>query len=78
MAGKQKRLLIVVAAVIFMMLLYPPHRSPIGEGTYIGAGYNWIFAHGLDSGIVNIGLLITQWVGVLIVGGICYLLLKER
>lgn len=77
MNEKQKKLLMVIVAVIFMMLLYPPYHVT-GEGMSAGIGYDWIFATPPWMAAVNIGLLITQWVGVLIIGGICYLLLKER
>lgn len=75
MNEKQRKLLIGIAAVIFMLLLYPPYHSTY-MGASLGEGYHWIFATGY--GAVNIGLLITQWIGVLIIGGLCYFLLKDR
>lgn len=78
MNKKQRRLLIGVAAVVFMMLLYPPyHYYP--QSITGSSPYYWIFTtHMGDYGKVNIGLLITQWIGVLIIGCLCYFLLEDR
>jgi hypothetical protein len=74
MNKKQKIILIVVAVVIVAMLLFPPVRFQY-EGTVRGAGYRFI----LDSGplTVNTTLLLTQWVGVLIIGAIAFFVAKE-
>lgn len=78
MNEKQKWVLIATAAVILGMLLFPPfHVTGTGEGT-INFGYSWILNPPYYRATVNIAMLITQWIGVLIVGGIAYFLLKGR
>ena len=77
MNRKQKKALIAVAAVVLGMLLYPPFHVRWTEGRVFRTGYGWIFAAPSDMGTVDIGLLITQWVAVLIIGAIAYFLFKD-
>lgn len=81
MNEKQKKLLIAVLAVVTGMLIFPPFHVKLPGGTVRNLGYSLI----LDppklsyvTGTVDVGLLITQWVGVLIVGGIAFFLFKDR
>ena len=70
MNEKQKNILFTVAAVIFCMLLYPPFQNihpRIGGSLY---GYDWILNTISAYVTVDIGLLLTQWVGVLLIGGL--------
>lgn len=67
----QRKVLIVVAIIVFGLLLYPPWHKYM-----IGTSYDWIWSTYVDS-TVDAGLLITQLVGVLIIGGIAYLLFKD-
>jgi hypothetical protein len=76
----QRKLLIAVGAVVLCMLLYPPYRV-YGSGSYSSSiryvGYDWIFD--LPSrATVDIATLVIQWLGVLIVGGIAYFILKTK
>ena len=73
----QRKLLIAVAAVVLGMLLYPPFQRTGSEGRVFGSGYSWLFDPPF-SATVDVGTLLTQWVGVLIVGGIAFFLLKEK
>lgn len=75
MNKKQKIILIVVAVVIVAMLLFPPMQFQY-EGNIRGVGYHFI----LDSGAytVNTILLLTQWIGVLVIGAIAYFIAKEN
>ncbi len=79
MNEKQKKVLIAVAAVILGMLLFPPFHVTVTGGVVVWNGYSWIFGPSdYPQATVNIALLITQWIGVLIVGGIACFLLKDR
>jgi len=77
MNEKQKIVLVIVAVVVLAMLLYPPFHivRDIGVG---GWGYSWIFNPPHFRATVNTGLLLTQWIGVLIVGIIAYLFFKDN
>ena len=77
MNQKQKTVLIAVAAVVVGMLLYPPFHWQGPGGRVSRAGYSWIFNPPYDF-TVDIGLLLTQWIAVLIVGSIAYFMLKDR
>ncbi len=77
MNEKQKKLLIAVAAVIFGMMLFPPFHYTIPQYGYSWTAYGWILGPH-NQGTINIGQLLTQWIGVLIVGGIAYFILEDR
>lgn len=72
MNDNQKRVLIVVAVIIFGLLLYPPWRH---EGAVAYTTYGWIWGNHMAT--VDAGLLISQWIGVLIIGGIIYCLFND-
>ena len=82
MNKKQKTVLIAIAVVILGMLLYPPFHWRVAGGQVGSAGYSWIFDPPPSwTGVlatVNIGLLVIQWLGVLIAGGIIWFILKNR
>lgn len=67
MNQRQRKILIVCGVLIAAMLVYPPFR--IGG---IGMGYHWVFS--FEYGRVNVEQLLAQWVGVILIGGIAYLL----
>jgi len=73
----QKNVLVVVAIIVFGMLLFPPFQSIWSEGRVYGRGYNFIFNPPLNA-TVDVGTLLVQWIGVLIVGGIAFFLLKDK
>ena len=66
----QNGVLITVAILIAVMMLYPPF--------YYGSelSYYWIF--GSTSGRVEVGLLLTQFVTIGIVGAIIYVLCADK
>jgi hypothetical protein len=79
MNKKQKRILLAVIATILGMLLYPPFHLIANNGVVINMGYGWIFdppKRGLITANVNVSVLLIQWVGILLVGGIAYLICK--
>lgn len=77
MNKKQRSVLIAVAVFIIATLLYPPWQINWEEGRVIGRGFAWLFAPPDHRATVHIALLITEWVALLIVGGIAYLILKD-
>lgn len=72
MNTKQRLVLKLTALVIVAMVLYPPYQL-VGRGL----GYHWIFT-GPDYEFATIdgNLLLVQWVGVCLMGGIAYLLAR--
>jgi hypothetical protein len=84
MNKKQKAVLIVVAVVVVAMLIFPPFHAMLRTGIVRGLGYSLISdppqfrIYSTDlAGTVDIGLLVTQWLGVLIVGAIAFFILKD-
>ena len=67
----QKKLLISTAAIIAGMLFFPPWRRLWGNLT----GYDFIFDLPLDAS-VDIGTLVIQWLGVLLIASILFFVLK--
>ena len=76
----QKKVIVGIAAVVFAMMLYPPFRI-YGYGSNSAAiqetGYAWIFSLP-DRATVDVILLFVQWIGVLIIGSLAMVLLKDR
>ena len=77
MNEKQKNALIVVAVIIAGMLLYPPFHRVYLNGKITGRRYDWLFDPLWSGATVDIATLLVQWVGVLIVGGIVFFILKD-
>ena len=75
----QKKVLISVGVVVLAMLIYPPYRIHgfgANSNAVIQSGYAFIFALP-DRATVDVTTLLVQWVGVLVVGAIAILLLKD-
>jgi len=73
----QKRILFAVAVVIVAMLVYPPLQS-VRNGTVYNMGYGWIFALSKRGYMtINVSMLLIQWVGVFVVGGLAFFLSKN-
>jgi Trk-type K+ transport system membrane component len=80
MNNNQRILLKLVCAVISAMLVYPPyvlHGYGSGSSTILRTGYTWIFDLP-NRASVDASLLIVQWVGVLVVSSVVYVLLHDR
>jgi hypothetical protein len=81
MNNKQKKVLMAVIAVVVAMLLFPPFHFVAVTGVKLNKGYDFLFSPPtLSSGIrcsVDVGMLLTQWLVVLIVGGIAFFMLKD-
>jgi len=71
----QKRIGVVVGVVILLMLLYPPFDSMSPEGLR-GGGYGFITQSSAWFR-VNVPLLLTQWLGMLIIGAIAFFVAKD-
>lgn len=79
MNTNQKRILKAVIAIIVAMLLYPPFHVIMNNGTTLNMGYGWITdppKQGYITATVNVAMLLIQWVGVLVVGGLAFFLAK--
>lgn len=72
MNAGQKLILKICALIIMAMMIYPPYQL-LGRGM----GYHFVFI-GADypQATINGGLLLVQWVGVCLIGGIAYLLAR--
>lgn len=82
MNKRQRVVLIVAAIVVLCMLLYPPYHMQQEGGRTLRAvpSYDFLFINPIGADIakiVDIGLLLTQWAGVLIVSGFLYLAVKD-
>lgn len=77
MNERQRKVLIYVAVILVITLLYPPFHKKLSEGRVIGAGYSFLFDPPYLA-TVDAVTLITQWIGVLIIGGIVFLLAKDK
>ena len=79
--NKQKKLLMAVITVVVAMLLFPPFYFRAANGVKLNKGYAFLFSPPtLSNGIlcsVDVGMLLTQLLIVLIVGGIAFLLTKD-
>jgi len=81
MNPKQRNLLIGMIAVVVVMGLFPPFHYVGREGIVVNGGYNFVLSPpgtGVFRASVDTAMLVTQWIGVVIVGTISYLLLREN
>jgi hypothetical protein len=86
MNDKQKVSLVIVIVVVAVMLLFPPFNFTSMNGIIFNLGYGFIFdpptlenpSGSPLTGAVDIGVLITQWIGVLVIGGITFFMLKNK
>jgi hypothetical protein len=83
MNKKQQCVLFVCAAVIVLMLLYPPFLSHGKNGMVANMGYGFLFHAPTGDffelpSVVNVGMLLAQWVGVILVGGILWFAFRDK
>lgn len=77
MNDNQKKVIIATASLIVLMFLFPPFHQYY-NGTEINLGYSFLFNPPRGNvGSVNIIQLLIQWLGVGVVGGLIYFLLKD-
>ena len=83
MNAKQKIILLITAAVILLMFAFPPFHVVHPQVGERNMGYGFIlnppefYSTGIGA-TVNSGMLLVQWVGVLILGGLAFFLLKGK
>lgn len=80
MNKNQQRILIGIVIIVAAMLVYPPFKVTAHNGAIFNMGYDWILAppkRGYIVATVNASMLMIQWIGVLIVGGIAFFLVKN-
>lgn len=77
MNDNQKLLCIGIIAIIVAMAVYPPFQVHLAVGTR-SVGYGWIFSppYG-DAATIDVAMLIAQWVIVLGIGAIAFILLRK-
>ena len=77
MNKRQKTLCVCAILIIVGMAAYPPFNLHGGGGRVLSLGHAWVFAPP-GGGIIDTALLVTEWVGTSIVGGILFLLFMDR
>jgi hypothetical protein len=80
MNTNQKIILIVTGLFVLGMVLYPPFNLLMNNGAILNMGYGWIFEpprRGYLVSNVNTAMLLIQWIGVIVVGGIIFILAKS-
>lgn len=83
MSKRQNNLLVGVIIFILAMLVYPPFQYTGQNGLVTNMGYGWIFDPPMYFGrdnqqaTINVPVLLVQWLGVILVGGLGFYLAKE-
>lgn len=79
MNDRQRILLIVAGALVLIALTFPPFVVHLPNGAAINKGYGFLFdppQHGYLSATVNVATLMAEWIGIAILGGVGWVLLK--
>lgn len=79
MSPMQRHTLVAIGVVIVLMLAFPPYVVHGGNNmitVVIQSGYAFLFAMP-PRATVEIGTLLMQWVAVLVVGAIAFVLMKD-
>ncbi len=81
MNANQRRILKATIFIILAMLAFPPFHSVI-RGIIRNEGYGFIFDPPVTDFLnvvptVDVSMLLLQWIGVFIVGGLSFLLAKD-
>lgn len=79
MNRNQQVAIAVGASVILLMLIFPPFHVQIRDTTF-NMGYAFIFdppKRGYITASVNVGMLLVQWVGTLLLTGLAFFMLKS-
>jgi hypothetical protein len=82
MNARQRLICYTAAALVLAMGLYPPFTFRGMNGATLNLGYGWIFVppriSGSALGSVDVGLLLAQWLGVLILAAIAFAIARDR
>ncbi len=77
MNKKQRWVLIIGGIIIAQMLLNPPFEYKTLNGVTYSGGYGCLFTdYGSGKG-VNLSLLFTQWIGVILICAILWIVFKN-
>jgi len=68
----QRKILVAVAAAVGGMLLYPPYR--LGQRSF---GFGWICDPPYQATGIDVAQLLTQWLGVVLIGIIAFALARS-
>ena len=72
----QQKILFMSAAIIIFMLLFPPFQFHARNGILINEGYGFLFDQ--TKGTVNTGMLLAQWLAVILVGVILWFAVQNK
>lgn len=79
MNDRQRILLIVAGTLVLIALAFPPFVVHFSNGAAIDKGYGFLFGppqHGFLSATVSVATLFAEWVGIAILNGVGWVLLK--
>ena len=75
MNKRQVKILIGIAICVIVTFIYPPHASITNNSVFdIGFSFIWDIP---DYQTVYVNLLLAEWLGIGIVGGICFILARN-
>lgn len=74
MNRRQRATLVAMMVSVALMLLYPPFAR--GPADWRSVGFHFLLAPPRGAS-VDVRLLLTEWLGVLILGGLAYFLFKD-
>jgi len=78
MNNKQKYFLAAISIILTIAFLFPPFQIMVEEGRKGNAGFYFIFSTpGIGLPIVNVGLLLMEWLFILSIGFIGWLFFKD-
>ena len=77
MNKRQKIVGILAIVAILAMAAYPPFNLHARGGVIINLGHAWAF-NPPENGTIDTALLLTEWVGAVIIAGIASLLFMVR
>jgi len=71
-----RHVFLVTGISILITLLFPPFELVGNGGASINEGYKFILSSSREQ--VNVDLLITQWLGIILIAVSAYLFLKKQ
>lgn len=78
MNSKQRSILKIVLVALILMFIFPPFHVPVGQGAMGNSGFSFILSppesQSYATPSVNAMQLVAQWVGVVIIGAVAFLL----
>ena len=78
MNGRQKAILIISVLVLLLMFLFPPFYAQPGGGYAINMGYGFLLMPPSDVATVNLPQLAMQWLVVIAIAGVAWLLVGNK